>query len=90
MAGSFRIAVRVKPRFSEDRIVDRDAASGALEVRVKAAPVNNAANEAVIKLISKAFKVPKSKIRIAKGTKSRDKIVEIEADSSNLSRIVND
>ncbi len=90
MTGSFRIAAQLKPRSSESRIVARDRESGALEVRVKAAPVSNAANEAMIKLISEAFKVPKSKIRIMIGTKSRDKIVEIDADPLDLPRNLKD
>ncbi len=88
--GRQKIAVRVKPRSSEDRIVSRDSETAVLEVRVKAAPVNNAANESVIRLISKAFKVPKSKIRISKGAKSRDKIVGIDSVSLDMSRIRND
>ena len=58
-----------------------------LSVRVKASPINNAANEATIKVISKALKVPKSKIRIVGGAKSRDKVVAIDDGPSVLARL---
>ena len=82
-----RISVRVTPRSSVDEIVGWDAESQVLSMRVKASPVDNAANEATIKVISKALKVPKSKIRIVGGAKSRDKIVAIDDDPSVLARL---
>ena len=82
-----RISVRVTPRSSVDEVVGWNAESNVLSVRVKASPINNAANEATIKVISKALKVPKSKIRIVGGAKSRDKIVAIDDDPSVLARL---
>jgi len=46
-------------------------------VRVNAKPVNGEANKALIKTLSGHFDVAKSFIRIVKGEKSRNKIVEI-------------
>ena len=82
-----RISVRVKPRSSRDEIVRYDGSTGVLEVRVKAGPVDNAANEALLKLLSKTVGVPKSKIWIEKGANSRDKIVEIDDDSSVVAEL---
>ena len=82
-----RISVRVTPRSSVDAIAGWDAESQVLSVRVKASPVNNAANEATIKVISKALKLPKSKIRIVAGAKSRDKIVAIDDGPSVSARL---
>ncbi len=82
-----RISVRVTPRSSVDEAVAWDPQSQVLSVRVKAAPVDNAANEATIKVISKALKVPKFKVRIVAGAKSRDKTIAIDDDPSVLTRL---
>lgn len=87
MSASQRVSVRVSPRSSRDEIVGWDAETRRLKVRIKAVPVNNAANEALIKLISKALKVPKSRIQIVRGSNSRDKIIEIDASESDLSKL---
>lgn len=47
-----------------------------LKVKVTAPAVDNKANEALIKLLAKEFKIPKSSIRIIKGKKSKNKIIE--------------
>lgn len=82
-----RISVRVTPRSSVDEAVAWDPQSQVLSVRVKAAPVDNAANEATIKVISKALKVPKFKVRIVAGAKSRDKTIAIDDAPSVLTRL---
>lgn len=50
----------------------------ALKVRVTCAPVDGQANKAIIEMLAKAFKVPKSKVRILFGETCRTKRVEIE------------
>lgn len=49
-----------------------------LKVRVSAAPADGAANAAVIAVIAKALKLPKSAVRIAAGDTARVKRLEIE------------
>jgi uncharacterized protein YggU (UPF0235/DUF167 family) len=44
---------------------------------VPAAPVENAANNAVIRALADALHVPKSGIRIIQGASSRNKIIEV-------------
>lgn len=87
MSASQRISVRVSPRSSRDEIIGWDAETRRLKVRIKAAPVNNAANEALIRLISRELKVAKSRIQIVRGANSRDKIVEIDTSESVLSKL---
>ncbi len=88
MTASQRISVRVKPRASRDQIIGYNPALERLEVQVRAAPVNNAANESVIKLLAKSLRVPKSRLRIVSGAKSRDKIIEVNADARiDISRV---
>ena len=70
-----RISLRVIPRAKQNKItVDAD---GTLRVHITAAPVDGAANDAVIKLLSKHFDVPKSQIKIIRGETSRDKVIQI-------------
>ncbi len=89
MVARQRISVRVKPRSSRDGIVSYDAATRSLEIRVKAPPVDSAANEAVVKVLAKALGVPKSRIWIVKGANSRDKTLEIDAESAKWENLAN-
>ncbi len=53
-------------------------AGGVLKVRVTAAPVDGAANQAVVEVMAAMLGVPKSRIRVIGGLTSRNKIVEID------------
>jgi len=46
-------------------------------VRVKEAPREGRANQAIIKSLAKHFEVSKSQVRILSGFKNRNKIVEV-------------
>lgn len=48
---------------------------GILKVKISSAPEKGKANGALIELLSKTYKIPKSKIRILSGEKSRKKRV---------------
>ena len=74
--GAFlKLKVKVKPgsRKNEVKVTGPDA----LEVRVTAAPEKGKANKAVIELLAKHYKVPKSSIHIIRGQSSKEKIIEI-------------
>ena len=71
-----RISVRIVPRASRDVVVGMRA--GALLVRVTAAPVDGAANEALVRVLARRLGVTKGALRIATGRTSKLKIVEIE------------
>ena len=70
-----RINLRVIPRARQNKI-DVDE-SGLYRVHITAAPVDGAANAAVIKLLAEYFDVPKSQIKIVRGDAARDKVIEI-------------
>jgi hypothetical protein len=67
--------VRVVPRASKSEIVG--SLDGALKIRLAAPPVDGAANEELIKLLSKTFGVSKSAIEILSGQTARTKQVKI-------------
>lgn len=66
--------VTVKPGSSQERIIKTD--ENELTIYLRAKPHDGEANEALIKLLSKYFKVPKTTIKITCGTKSRTKTIE--------------
>jgi uncharacterized protein (TIGR00251 family) len=70
-----RITVRIVPRASRDVVVGMRA--GALLVRVTAPPVDGAANEALIRVLSRRLGVAKGGIRIVTGRTSKVKVVEV-------------
>jgi uncharacterized protein (TIGR00251 family) len=74
--GPARIAVRVQPRASRTEIAG--AYGDAVKIRVAAPPVDGAANTELVAFLAKRFGVPKSSVRIVKGDRGRDKLVEVD------------
>jgi uncharacterized protein YggU (UPF0235/DUF167 family) len=75
-----RLSVRVTPRGGRDAVDGWTAdAEGRplLKLRVTAAPSDGAANAAVIELVAKALRVPRSAVRVAAGETARVKRLEI-------------
>lgn len=70
------IRVRVTPRSGRDEVIGWDGDE--LRVRVRAAPVEGQANEAVCRLIAKLAGVPYSAVTIVGGGSSRTKTLRIE------------
>jgi len=80
-------AVRIVPRASRSEIAGEQ--SGALRVRIAAAPVEGAANQELIKLLAKTFKLPQKAVEIVSGAASKNKIVRIQgADATRLQQLV--
>lgn len=69
-----KYAITVKPRSSQERIVE--IAKDELVVYLRAKPHDGEANDALIKLISKYYKVPKTTVKIVRGQNSHKKLVE--------------
>ncbi len=72
----FYIKVRVRPSSSMNRI--KKVEGDIYFIDIKAPPEGGKANKELIKFLSKEFKVPKERIRIIKGEKSRNKLIKIE------------
>ncbi|EPX79812.1 DUF167 domain-containing protein [Salipiger mucosus] len=69
------ITLRVTPRAGRNEIREEE---GRLSVRVTAPPEDGKANAAVVKLLSKALGVPKSRLTLVRGATSRDKVFRVE------------
>jgi uncharacterized protein (TIGR00251 family) len=74
--GVVSFAVRVQPRASRDEIAGEW--QDALKIRLTAPPVDDAANDALRRLLAARLKVPLCAVRIASGERSRTKRVEIQ------------
>ena len=69
--GGSELAVRVAPRSGRSALAgERD---GALLIRLAAAPVEGAANHALVRLLADILHVPRTSITITAGERSRDK-----------------
>jgi uncharacterized protein (TIGR00251 family) len=73
--GKLTFRVRVVPRASISQIVGEH--DGALRVRIAAPPVEGAANEELVLIVSKAFNVPRSAVEITAGHSSKLKHVRV-------------
>jgi hypothetical protein len=71
-----KIKVKVFTRSVKEEVVQH---SDGYVVRVKAAPQEGKANEAVIRLLARHFGVTRSAIHITSGLTVRNKIIEIMA-----------
>lgn len=75
-----RIPVKLTPKSSKDVVegwdVDPDGRP-VLKVRVRAMPVDGAANTALVALLAKVLGVPRRDVNLARGSQSRLKMVEV-------------
>ncbi len=74
--------VRVQPRSGVTDVVGWQGS--ALRVRVTAAPVDEAANRAVLDLLAQALGIPRAQISLVRGAHGRDKLIRILGISRDL------
>jgi len=74
----WRLRVTLQPRAAQTRIVGWHG--GAVKVQVHAAPVDGAANTALIAVLADALHVPRRAVRIVQGASSRQKLLEISTE----------
>jgi len=79
-SGSSRVTVRLQPRASRDEVLGWTEIDGlpVLRIRVKAPPVDGAANAALVQLLAKTLGIVKGRVTLVAGATARNKIVEIE------------
>lgn len=79
--GRLVFRVQVAPRSSRSEVVGEH--NGSLRVRLSAPPVDGAANEELIHVLAKTFKVSRSAVTIVSGHSGRLKQVSIEGVSES-------
>ncbi len=67
------LSVRVQPRAGRDEIIGPHGDT--LKIRLKAAPVDGAANKALLKFLGKQLRLPPSSIQILRGHSGREKLL---------------
>lgn len=70
------IEVHVKPGSSKGPLIERDGETFTVYIRERA--VDGAANNALIKLLADYFEIPKSKVTIKRGAKSKIKFMVLD------------
>jgi uncharacterized protein (TIGR00251 family) len=73
--GQFVFNVQVVPRASRTEIIGEH--NGALRVRIAAPPVDGAANEELIRILARTFKVSQGAVQIMSGHAGKNKRVGI-------------
>lgn len=76
-----RLFIRLTPKSAKDGIdgwAEDDKGRRYLKIRVRAAPIEGRANDALIALLAKSLNVPKSRLSLVAGDTSRLKQVEID------------
>jgi len=83
------LTVRVTPRGGRDAVdgwTRDEAGRPVLKLRVAAAPADGAANAAVIALLAKALKLPKSALTLVSGETARVKRIDAPVDEAALAQ----
>jgi uncharacterized protein (TIGR00251 family) len=86
-AGGIALTVRLTPKGGRDGIDGIDVLSdgrSVLKVRVRAAPTEGEANEALCKLIAKAVGVPPRDVELVAGATARIKRLIVSGDGPTL------
>ena len=81
-----RLRIKVVPKSSRDRIAGR--VGDAIKVCVTAAPERGKANAAVVALLAKTLRVPRSAVRIVAGETAARKTVEIDGLGEEAARLI--
>jgi len=80
-ADGVQVRVHAQPRARRNEIVGMH--NDALKIKIAAPPVDDAANCAIVDFFTDLLDVPKSRVRIIAGLKSRDKTIFIEGVSAD-------
>jgi uncharacterized protein (TIGR00251 family) len=83
--GGVLISVRLRPGASSSRIDGVRAMAdggGRLHVRVTAVPERGKANQAMLKLLAKAWRVPRRRLSVVAGAKVRNKTLLLRGDGA--------
>ncbi|MCB1540362.1 MAG: DUF167 domain-containing protein [Rhodoblastus sp.] len=86
-ADGVTLVVRLTPKGGRDAIDGVEMMSdgkAVLKARVRAVPEDGKANAALVELIAKALRVPRSAVTVAAGQTSRVKTLEIAGDAAEL------
>ena len=86
------VTVRVTPRAGRDAIAGTTQVGegGALALRVAAAPTEGAANQAIVRLLAKSWRLPASSFEIVSGESGRLKRILVRGEPASLLRLLSE
>ena len=70
------LKIKVTPNAKENKVKEKDEV---FKIHTTAPAKEGKANKAVIKILSKHLKIPKSQLKITKGHKSKDKTIAVDS-----------
>ena len=73
--GAVLLSVKLQPRASKNEIGER--LGDELKIKVTAPPVDAAANEALVRLLTEKLDCPRGRIELIRGHKSRHKVLKL-------------
>lgn len=88
-----RVRIRLTPsghRDGVDGVMVNVDGYGVLKASVTKAPEGGKANQALIKMLAKEWKVAKSTLNVIQGQTSRNKVLLISGDAANLQKHIGD
>jgi len=86
-SGGLRVTVRLTPKASRDRVVGFAADADGLpmlKVQVTAVPEDGKANAALLRLLAKSWRLPRTTLTVVQGATDRRKVIEISGDAALL------
>jgi uncharacterized protein (TIGR00251 family) len=75
------LKVKIQPGAGRDEVVGK--LGDCVKIKISAPAIDGKANEALVQFLSKVLNVPKGKITIKSGLKSRTKLVDLPFTSSS-------
>ena len=82
-----KLEVHITPNASRNEIIGWTD-DGKLKMKIQSPPVDGSANKGLIRFLAGLTGIPKSKIRIIRGDRSRNKLLEIDGDENAILRIL--
>jgi uncharacterized protein len=82
-----RVAIRLSPRAKADRLLavaGNSEGGHTIKASVTAAPEGGRANEALLRLLARAWRLPRRDLSIVAGAAGRNKIVRVAGDPHQL------
>jgi len=79
-----RLRIRALPRAARTAVAGPHGDT--LKVRVAAPPVDGAANEELVRFISKMLHVPRAAVRVVAGQTGRNKVIEVRGSTASAIR----
>lgn len=86
-SGGLRVSIRLTPKASRNQVQGVAAESdgqAVLKVQVTAVPEDGKANAALVKLLAKTWRLPRTTLDIVQGATDRRKVVLISGDAEDL------